>query len=266
MQGPSTRVVRRGGEAPALWKIESDGLSAAGVGSLFAHETTSRLERLGATHTAKEKASSASLLEPDHTGMDAFLDFATAARGGGAAAITSAVGACVSAANASSSAMRAALAGSVGSERWLYINQAGSPALSPRMLEFDTMVLGACLLTTAHALLNRRSSWPAILLVVAALAEQGLIRLAGSHCHSEGLVMVSQCSSLASVGFYVPVMYASSVLADRLALHPLARPWAAAVLTALGGAPFLLLGGTQGWWRLAVPNFEVSGGRLAGGI
>jgi hypothetical protein len=44
-------------------------------------------------------------------------------------------------------------------------------------------------------------------LVLALCTEQASIKLGGTHCHKEGIAMVSRCSSLNSVTYYVPWMY-----------------------------------------------------------
>ena len=71
--------------------------------------------------------------------------------------------------------------------------------------------------------------------------------VAGSHCHTEALVMVSQCCSLSAVAYHVPWLYSSLLAAARLPLHPLARPPAAALLAFVYALPFYLQAPGQGW-------------------
>ena len=65
------------------------------------------------------------------------------------------------------------------------------------------------------------------------------VRVAASHCHAEALVMFSPCSSLNSVLFYVPWIYAANVAVDRLVgaalLSHTAAPFVAGALQVRDG-------------------------------
>ena len=65
---------------------------------------------------------------------------------------------------------------------------------------------------------------------------------------AEALLMVSQCSSANSVAAYVPALYVCLLAAERLHLHPIARPFAAGSLLSLYALPYLAQGATQQWW------------------
>lgn len=96
-------------------------------------------------------------------------------------------------------------------ERLFYLNPAGSPSLSPKLLEVDTMILGLSLLTVAHATLHRHLLLLICYLVLGIALEQLAIRVLGTHCHGEALLMVSQCSSASSLAMYVPALYSCQV-------------------------------------------------------
>ena len=139
-------------------------------------------------------------------------------------------------------------------ETFLYVNQAGSSeALSPSSLELDTVVLGLALLMTAHALLHRRLLWLLLYFAVGALLEQAAVRFGGTHCHAEALVMLSQCSSAASVAVCAAALYVCQVAAARLPLSALARPFAVGLLVCVYCTPHVLQGAGQGWWAWAAP-------------
>ena len=140
------------------------------------------------------------------------------------------------------------------SEDLLYVNQAGSSeSLSPASLELDTVVLGLVLLTTAHAILHRRLLRLILYTLVGAFIEQVAVRVGGTHCHAEALVMLSQCVSLCSVAVYAAALYACQLTAARLPLHAFARPFAIGLLVCAHTAPHLLQGADQGWWTWQPP-------------
>ena len=136
----------------------------------------------------------------------------------------------------------------IAAERLLYVNQAGSANLSAAALELDTVILGLSLLTVMHAMLHHRLSLLPLFLLVGIVIEQLAVRVGQTHCHSEALLMLSQCSSGSSVAVYVPALYACHLAIARLPLHTLARPFAMGVLLCVHSAPHLLLGAQQGWW------------------
>ena len=90
-------------------------------------------------------------------------------------------------------------------------------------------MIGLVLLTVGHATLHRRLLWLVLFTCITIVMEQVLIR-SGTHCHSEALFMVSQCSSANSVAVYVSGLYVCSLASVRLQLHPIARPFATAIL------------------------------------
>ena len=106
------------------------------------------------------------------------------------------------------------------------------------------------LLTTMHATLHHRLILLPLYIIAGAAIEQFAIRVGQSHCHSEALIMLSQCSSGASVAAYVPALYACQLAVARLPLHELGRPFAMGLLLCLHSLPHLLLGAQQGWWTL----------------
>lgn len=130
--------------------------------------------------------------------------------------------------------------------------------LSPASLELDTMCLGLMLLTICHATLHHRMLWVLAYTTTAIGAEQAFIRVGGTHCHEEALLMVSQCSSANSIAVYVPGLYVCLLAAERLHLHPIARPFAAGALLNLYALPYLAQGATQQWWTYTSTN--ASGG------
>ena len=87
----------------------------------------------------------------------------------------------------------------IAAERLLYVNQAGSANLSAAALELDTVILGLSLLTVMHAMLHHRLSLLPLFLLVGIVIEQLAVRVGQTHCHSEALLMLSQCSSGSSV-------------------------------------------------------------------
>jgi hypothetical protein len=127
---------------------------------------------------------------------------------------------------------------------------AASP-LSPALLELDTMCLGLILLTVCHATLHHKMLWLLVYAMIAIGAEQLFIRVGGTHCHAESLLMISQCSSTNSVAAYVPGLYVCLLAAERLQLHPIARPFAAGGLFSLYALPYLAQGTSQQWWAYA---------------
>lgn len=129
--------------------------------------------------------------------------------------------------------------------------------LSPALLELDTMTLGLMLLTICHATLHHRFLWTLLYLLVAIAVEQFFIRVGGTHCHAEALLMISQCSSANSVALYVPSLYVCVLAAERLQLHAIARPFATGALLSLYTLPYLSLGVSQQWWQYA-PAFEAN--------
>jgi hypothetical protein len=139
----------------------------------------------------------------------------------------------------------------VRAENLLYVNPLATSSLSAAVLELDTMCLGLALLTVAHATLHRRLLSLVVYLLIGVAIEQTAIRVGGTHCHGEALLMVSQCSSANSCAMYVPALYACQLAVSRLPVHALARPFAAGLLLAAYAVPYSLQGGGQVWWAYA---------------
>lgn len=108
------------------------------------------------------------------------------------------------------------------------------------------------------------SQWLLLYAAVAIAFEQFFIRAGGTHCHSEALFMVSQCSSANSIAIYVPALYVCQMAPARLQLHAFARPFAAGFFFCLHMLPYLLQGAVQGWWAYA-PSEGGEGLPLRGG-
>ena len=149
-------------------------------------------------------------------------------------------------------------------ENLFYLNPVeNSTVLVPALLELDTFCLGLVLLTVGHATLHRRLLWLVLFTCITIVMEQVLIR-SGTHCHSEALFMVSQCSSANSVAVYVSGLYVCSLASVRLQLHPIARPFATAILFCCFMLPYALQGAAQGWWSYG-PSTEEAGLALSRG-
>jgi len=83
-----------------------------------------------------------------------------------------------------------------------------------------------------------------------ALFEHISLFLGGTHCHATSpvLPMITPCSSVNSVLFYVPWTYTSIEAARRLDLHPAAFPFAVGLLQIGFGAVYEMQGPTNGFW------------------
>eukprot|EP00466_Bigelowiella_natans_P009115 jgi/Bigna1/133797/aug1.22_g8505 len=133
----------------------------------------------------------------------------------------------------------------------LYHNDPASLPLG--MLGLDAVISATFLLTFIHAAKNgiSRVALFLALFVVALIVEESSINngYVTTHCHDEATVMITKCSSLNSVMFYVPWLYTSMMSAKRLGLPWWAYPSAAGLLQMLYGLPYEIQGPAFGWWK-----------------
>lgn len=79
----------------------------------------------------------------------------------------------------------------------------GLPVLEP-MLELDILVGLMTLATVIHAATTRGGiTLAVVVLVLALMVEQASVWLGGTHCHKDASAMVTPCSSVNSVVYYV---------------------------------------------------------------
>lgn len=109
-------------------------------------------------------------------------------------------------------------------------------ANAAEVFQLDFLYFGLTALTLMHAV-SKRGLWAGTAVVVfhfahTALFEHMSLFLGGTHCHatSATLPMITPCSSINSVLFYVPWTYTSIEAARRLNLHPAAFPFAVGLL------------------------------------
>ena len=101
--------------------------------------------------------------------------------------------------------------------------------LDPKVLALDALVLTLTIGAVVHAALaGKLVRLP--LYFIGLTLEQSPVRLGGTHCHSDGIVMVSKCSSLNSVAYYVPWIHLALEVAGRLSLGFVARVFVAGLL------------------------------------
>lgn len=73
-------------------------------------------------------------------------------------------------------------------------------------------------LSVIHAAANNHLGFLSAIGLYACATEQAAVRLGRTHCHrTDTGLMVSKCSSLNSVGYYIPWLYACFISARRLA-------------------------------------------------
>ena len=78
--------------------------------------------------------------------------------------------------------------------------------------------------------------------------------------------MLSQCSSLNAVGWYVPLLYSSALATERLQLHPLAKPFCCGLFCLAYNLGYELNGASHQWWfwadglQLYAPMWTLPGG------
>ena len=81
--------------------------------------------------------------------------------------------------------------------------------------------------------------------------EQASLRFGGTHCHAEGLLNFSKCSSFNSVIYYLPWVYVSISSAKILCgkgVSILSFASVAGLLFSGLCAPYELQGPSEGWW------------------
>lgn len=121
--------------------------------------------------------------------------------------------------------------------------------------ELDALYIVLTLLCLLHAVAKRGLvsgiAITAFLAVHTAAFEHISLFLGGTHCHasSASLPMVTPCSSINSVLFYVPWTYTSIEAARRLDLHPAALPFAVGLLQIGFGAVYEMQGPSNRFWK-----------------
>lgn len=139
------------------------------------------------------------------------------------------------------------------------------PAMADTIVsQLDALYVSLTVLTLLHAA-SKRGLWAGSAVVAchiahAALLEHMSLFLGGTHCHATSplLPMVSPCSSINSLLFYVPWTYTSIEAARRLDLRPAAFPFAVGLLQIGFGAVYEMQGPTNGYW-----NWPDEGGVIA---
>ena len=121
--------------------------------------------------------------------------------------------------------------------------------------QLDALYVALTGLTLLHAVLNRGifsgAAVVAFLFAHTAAFEHVSLFLGGTHCHASSSVlpMVTPCSSINSVLFYVPWTYTSLEAARRLNLRPAAFPFAVGLLQIGFGAVYEMQGPWNNFWR-----------------
>ena len=123
------------------------------------------------------------------------------------------------------------------------------------LLQLDALYIVLTALTLLHAVSKRGLvsgvAVVAYLFAHTALFEHISLFLGGTHCHASSpvLPMVTPCSSINSVLFYVPWTYTSLEAARRLNLHPMAFPFAVGLLQIGFGAVYEMQGPFNNFWQ-----------------
>eukprot|EP00467_Chlorarachnion_reptans_P023908 CAMPEP_0114515310 /NCGR_PEP_ID=MMETSP0109-20121206/16664_1 /TAXON_ID=29199 /ORGANISM="Chlorarachnion reptans, Strain CCCM449" /LENGTH=321 /DNA_ID=CAMNT_0001695499 /DNA_START=5 /DNA_END=970 /DNA_ORIENTATION=- len=148
--------------------------------------------------------------------------------------------------------------------RVLYYND---PATLPKgVLGLDILMYSCTLMAFAHeALAGRTSRFPAkclLLFLMALFVEEASINngIVWTHCHDDALFMITKCSSLNSVLYYVPWIYTALATAKRMNLPWWAYPSAVGMLQGLFGVPYEMQGPAFGWWKYT--DQDVANGAL----
>jgi len=116
--------------------------------------------------------------------------------------------------------------------------------------ELDVLVFTMFALTLAHAVLNNQLLLAATFLVLSLFTEQASIRLGGTHCHDTSPFMVSRCSSLNSVLYYVPWMYSCFLSGVAVAgQYKWLTPWIVGWLHFGFCGPYEMQGPVMKWWK-----------------
>jgi hypothetical protein len=128
------------------------------------------------------------------------------------------------------------------------------------ILGLDILIATTGFITFAHAAISggKQVALCIAILAVATLVEQLSIQLGHTHCHADSpLLMVSKCSSVNSIVFYLPWLYTSVFMADRMRQASNRKGFIAHVLTAfkvgqlqlLFGIAYESLGPSMNWWK-----------------
>lgn len=147
--------------------------------------------------------------------------------------------------------------------RYLYMNDAAN--VGRDLILMDAVVAICCLLVMYHVYEHTRMEGFKICIVILSIAltiEQISINLGETHCHADALVMISKCSSLNSVCFYLPWMYSCWACGNRLDnLSVTRRALLVGLLHLLFCAPYELIGANTGLWMWG-ENVEALGDTL----
>lgn len=121
------------------------------------------------------------------------------------------------------------------------------------VFELDALYSVLTALTLAHAVSKRGflrgTALVVIIFVQAAVFEHLSLWLGGTHCHAASPLMITPCSSLNSVLFYIPFSYVPVAAATRLNLHPLALPFLCGLLQLGFGSTYEIQGPINNFWH-----------------
>eukprot|EP00301_Raphidiophrys_heterophryoidea_P009267 c13635_g1_i1.p1 GENE.c13635_g1_i1~~c13635_g1_i1.p1 ORF type:complete len:369 (-),score=78.59 c13635_g1_i1:163-1224(-) len=126
--------------------------------------------------------------------------------------------------------------------------------LSTSMLGLDGIIFVTFFLSFVHALISRSFSTVLALAALALAVEQLSIQLGETHCHADALVMISKCSSLNSILFYVFWIYLTLTTVQALNLCTLGKIGAAGFIQAMLGLCYELQGPSFNWWQYSSKN------------
>ena len=123
------------------------------------------------------------------------------------------------------------------------------------VIQLDILFVTLTVLTALHAI-SKRGLFSGIAVVAfiflhTVAFEHVSLFLGGTHCHASSpvLAMVTPCSSINSVLFYVPWIYTSLEAARRLNLRPAAFPLAVGLLQIGFGAVYEMQGPWNSFWH-----------------
>ena len=120
------------------------------------------------------------------------------------------------------------------------------------IFELDALVFVMLSLTVIHAYRAGKIGFCIVLGLLALVTEQASIRLGRTHCHAEGIVMVSHCSSGNSVLYYIPWMYACITsgenLVNQVGGSKWLVPWVVGFLHFAFCGPYEMQGPSMKWW------------------
>ncbi|GMH52131.1 hypothetical protein TrST_g4231 [Triparma strigata] len=146
----------------------------------------------------------------------------------------------------------------------LYPGMASASVVS----QLDFIYILLTIVTLLHAIKNRGLLSGTMVVVYLAVHtatfEHISLFLGGTHCHatSPNLPMVSPCSSINSVLFYVPWTYTSIEGARRLSLNSLSFPFLVGLLQLGFGAVYEMQGPWNGFWMWPDSNGVIATSNL----